>query len=57
MIQRARQIIAVLDLEAGDFTDVDGAGNGVKAPRRFRTRHVIRATGATPGLSAATQPP
>jgi dihydroorotase len=33
---------AVLDLEEGHFTYVDGAGNEVKATRRFRTRHVIR---------------
>ncbi len=32
----------VLDLEDGQFTYVDGAGNEVKAGRRFRTRHVIR---------------
>ena len=34
---------AVLDLEEGLFVFVDGAGNEVKASRRFRTRHVIRA--------------
>ena len=33
---------AVLDLEEGHFTYVDGAGNEVKATRRFRTRHVVR---------------
>jgi predicted amidohydrolase len=33
----------VMDLEDGQFTYVDGAGNEVKATRRFRTRHVIRA--------------
>jgi dihydroorotase len=33
---------AVLDLEDGHFTYADGAGNEVKATRRFRTRHVIR---------------
>jgi dihydroorotase len=32
----------VMDLEDGHFTYVDGAGNEVKATRRFRTRHVIR---------------
>lgn len=32
----------VLDLEDGQFGYVDGAGNEVKASRRFRTRHVIR---------------
>jgi dihydroorotase len=32
----------VLELEDGQFTYVDGAGNEVKAARRFRTRHVIR---------------
>jgi dihydroorotase len=32
----------VMDLEDGHFTYVDGAGNEVKASRRFRTRHVIR---------------
>ena len=32
----------VLDLEDGHFTYVDSAGNEVQAPRRFRTRHVIR---------------
>jgi dihydroorotase len=32
----------VMDLEDGPFTYVDGAGNEVKANRRFRTRHVIR---------------
>jgi dihydroorotase len=32
----------VLDLEEGHFTYVDGAGNEVKATRRFRTRHVVR---------------
>ncbi len=34
---------AVLDLEEGLFVFVDGAGNEVKASRRFRTRRVIRA--------------
>jgi dihydroorotase len=33
----------VMDLEEGHFTYVDGAHNEVKALRRFRTRHVIRA--------------
>jgi dihydroorotase len=33
---------AILDLEDGRFTYVDGAGNPVEATRRFRTRHVIR---------------
>ena len=33
---------AILDLEDGRFTYVDGAGNSVEATRRFRTRHVIR---------------
>jgi dihydroorotase len=33
---------AVVDLEDGHFSYVDGAGNEVKATRRFRTRHVIR---------------
>src|SRR5262245_9403027 len=33
---------SVMDLEDGPFTYVDGAGNEVKANRRFRTRHVIR---------------
>jgi dihydroorotase len=32
----------VMDLEDGHFTYVDGAGNEVKASRRFRTRQVIR---------------
>jgi predicted amidohydrolase len=32
----------VMDLEEGHFTYVDGAGNEVKATRRFGTRHVIR---------------
>jgi len=32
----------VMDLEDGQFTYVDGAGNEVKATRRFGTRHVIR---------------
>lgn len=32
----------VLDLEEGRFSYVDGAGNTVRASRRFRTRHVIR---------------
>jgi dihydroorotase len=32
----------VLDLEEGHFTYVDGAGNELKATRRFRTRHVVR---------------
>jgi dihydroorotase len=32
----------VMDLEDGHFTYVDGAGNEVKATRRFRTRQVIR---------------
>ena len=31
-----------MDLEDGQFTYVDGAGNEVKATRRFSTRHVIR---------------
>lgn len=34
---------AVLDIEEGRFTFVDGARNEVKAVRRFRTRHVVRA--------------
>lgn len=34
---------AVMDLEDGHFAYVDGAGHEVKASRRFRTRHVIRA--------------
>jgi dihydroorotase len=33
---------AILDLEDGRFTYVDGAGNSVEAARRFRARHVIR---------------
>lgn len=33
----------VLDLEDGQFTYIDGGRNEVKASRRFRTRHVIRA--------------
>ncbi|HSF06416.1 MAG TPA: amidohydrolase/deacetylase family metallohydrolase [Methylomirabilota bacterium] len=32
----------VMDVEDGHFTYLDGAGNEVKASRRFRTRHVIR---------------
>ncbi|MGH7310805.1 MAG: amidohydrolase/deacetylase family metallohydrolase [Candidatus Rokuibacteriota bacterium] len=32
----------IMDLEDGHFTYVDGAGNEVKASRRFRTRQVIR---------------
>ncbi len=32
----------LLDLEDGDFTYADSAGNQVKATRRFRTRDVIR---------------
>jgi dihydroorotase len=34
---------AVFDMEEGNFTFVDGAGHEVKAERRLRTRHVIRA--------------
>jgi dihydroorotase len=34
---------AVLDVEEGRFTFVDGAGHEVKTERRFRTRHVVRA--------------
>jgi len=33
----------VMDLEDGHFIYVDGAGNEVKATRRFRMRHVVRA--------------
>jgi dihydroorotase len=33
----------VMDLEAGHFVYVDGTRSEVKADRRFRTRHVIRA--------------
>jgi dihydroorotase len=32
----------VLDLEEGQFAYIDGAGNTVRASRRFRARHVIR---------------
>lgn len=45
---------AVLELEEGRFSFVDGAGNEVKAARRFRTRHVVRAgrrVAAAPGES------
>ena len=42
----------VLDLEDGQFTYVDGARNEVKAPRRFRTRHVIRAGRRLPAAYA-----
>ena len=42
----------VLDLEEGSFSYVDGAGNEVKATRRFRTRHVIRAGRRLPAAHA-----
>ncbi|PYN10261.1 MAG: hypothetical protein DME06_14615, partial [Candidatus Rokuibacteriota bacterium] len=44
----------VLDLEEGQFTYTDGAGNAVRASRRFRARHVIRggARVATPAPAA-----
>ena len=42
----------VLDLEEGPFSYVDGAGNEVKATRRFRTRHVIRAGRRLPAAHA-----
>jgi len=42
----------VLDLEDGHFTYVDGAGNEVKATRRFRTRHVVRAGRRLPAAHA-----
>jgi dihydroorotase len=42
----------VLDLEDGQFTYVDGARNEVKAVRRFRTRHVIRAGRRLPAAHA-----
>jgi dihydroorotase len=42
----------VLDLEDGPFGYVDGAGNEVKATRRFRTRHVIRAGRRLPAAHA-----
>jgi dihydroorotase len=45
---------AVLDLEDGHFTYVDGARNEVKASRRFRTRHVIRAGRRLPSAHADT---
>ena len=45
---------AVLDLEDGHFTYVDGARNEVKASRRFRTRHVIRAGRRLPAAHADT---
>jgi dihydroorotase len=45
---------AVLDLEDGHFTYVDSAGNKVRATRRFRTRHVIRAGRRLPAASSDT---
>jgi dihydroorotase len=45
---------AVLDLEDGHFTYVDGARNEVQASRRFRTRHVIRAGRRLPAAHADT---
>jgi len=42
----------ILDLEDGHFTYVDGAGNELKATRRFRTRHVIRAGRRLPAAHA-----
>ena len=42
----------VLELEDGHFTYVDGAGNEVKATRRFRTRHVIREGRRLPAAQA-----
>jgi len=42
----------VLDLEDGHFTYVDGAGNELKATRRLRTRHVIRAGRRLPAAHA-----
>lgn len=42
----------VLDLEDGQFTYFDGARNEVKAGRRFRTRHVIRAGRRLPAAHA-----
>lgn len=42
----------VMDLEDGHFTYVDGAGHEVKASRRFRTRHVIRAGRRLPAAHA-----
>lgn len=42
----------VLDLEDGQFTYTDGARNEVKASRRFRTRHVIRAGRRLPATHA-----
>jgi dihydroorotase len=43
---------AVMDLEDGHFTYVDGAGHEVKASRRLRTRHVIRAGRRLPAAHA-----
>ena len=45
---------AVLDLEDGHFAYVDGAGNRVRATRRFRTRHVIRAGRRLPAAHSDT---
>jgi dihydroorotase len=45
---------AILDLEDGHFAYVDGAGNRVRATRRFRTRHVIRAGRRLPAAHADT---
>ncbi|HEV8440433.1 MAG TPA: amidohydrolase/deacetylase family metallohydrolase [Methylomirabilota bacterium] len=42
----------VLDLEDGHFAYVDSAGNEVKATRRFRTRHVVRAGRRLPAAHA-----
>jgi len=44
----------VLDLEDGHFAYVDGAGNRVRATRRFRTRHVIRAGRRLPASHSDT---
>ncbi len=44
----------VMDLEEGPFTYADGAGNEVKAGRRFRTRHVIRMGRRLPAAHADT---
>jgi dihydroorotase len=42
----------VLDLEDGHFTYVDSAGNEIRATRRFRTRHVVRAGRRLPAAHA-----
>jgi dihydroorotase len=41
----------VMDLEDGRFTYMDGAGNEVKATRRFRTRHASAPAADSPPLT------